>query len=98
MTLASRNPFSTYDRLFLWLFYFVRSLRFDLPENKVGWRSRQNQELRFQALVGVGDLRGERILDFGCGLGCLYGFLKGKGCVEEYTGIHILELMIHGYS
>lgn len=94
--MSDNNPLSTYDRLFLWFFYFVRSLRFDLPENKVGWRSRQNQELRFQTLMGVGDLKGQRILDFGCGLGCLYGFLKGKGWNGEYTGIDILEMMVQG--
>ena len=85
---------SAYDRLFLWFFYFVRSLRFDLPENQVGWRSRQNQEIRFRVLTAIGDLKGQRILDLGCGLGCLYGYLKGQGWEGEYTGIDILNLMV----
>src|ERR1700690_4467907 len=94
--MSTKTPLSLYDRLFLWFFYFVRSSRFDLPENKVGWRSRQNQELRFQALLGVGDLLDQKILGFGCGLGCLYGFLKSKGWDGEYTGIDILEMMVRG--
>lgn len=85
---------SWFDRLFLWFFYFVRSFRYDLPENQVGWRSRQNQETRFQVLAGIGDLDGKRILDLGCGLGCLYGYLKGQGWSGEYSGIDILELMV----
>lgn len=83
-----------YDRLYLRLFYLMRRFRFDLPENQVGWRSRQNQELRFQTLAGIADLEGKRILDLGCGLGCLYGYLKGKGWKGEYTGIDILGFMV----
>ncbi len=94
--MSVKNPLSTYDRLFLWFFYFVRSLKFDLPENQVGWRSRKNQELRFQTLTGIGDLQGKSILDLGCGLGCLYGYLKGQGWEGEYTGIDILNLMVEG--
>ena len=89
---------SWFDRLFLWFFYFVRSLRYDLPENQVGWRSRQNQEARFQALTGIGELGGRKILDLGCGLGCLYGFLKTKDWAGEYKGIDILELMVRKAS
>lgn len=88
------GPLNLYDRLYLRLFYLVRHLRFDLPENQVGWRSRQNQELRFQALAGIAGLEGQRILDLGCGLGCFYGYLKGKGWKGEYTGIDILGFMV----
>ena len=88
------HPLTAFDRFYLRFFYFMRSLRYDLPENRVGWRSRQNQELRFQALVEIGDLQGKRLLDLGCGLGCLYGFLKGKGWEGEYTGIDILDVMV----
>ena len=89
-----KNGLSFFDRLFIWFFYFMRSLRYDLPENQVGWRSRQNQERRFQALLRIGDLEGKRLLDLGCGLGCLYGYLKGQGWNGKYTGIDILDLMV----
>jgi SAM-dependent methyltransferase len=91
---ALANPLSLYDRLYLWFFYFMRSRQYDLPGNRVGWRSRQNQELRFQTLTGIGDLTGASILDLGCGLGCFYGFLKNKGWTGVYTGIDILDLMV----
>jgi SAM-dependent methyltransferase len=90
-----KNGLSLFDRLFIWFFYFMRSLRYDLPENQVGWRSRQNQERRFKALLGIGDIQGARLLDLGCGLGCLYGYLKGRGWNGKYTGIDILHLMVN---
>ena len=91
-----RNPLNLADRLYLFLFYTRRFLNYDLPENQVGWRSRRNQELRFQALTGIGELSGMRILDWGCGLGCLYGFLRDRGWKGEYTGIDILGFMVRG--
>ncbi len=87
---------SLYDKLYIYLFYWLRSRNYDLPENKAGWRSRRNQELRFQALAGIGDLQDKSILDLGCGLGCLYGYLKGKGWRGEYTGFDILDFMVKG--
>src|SRR3990172_7567757 len=89
-----KNPLSLYERLYLRFFYFARSLRYDLPENQVGWRSRRNQELRFKALMGIGDLQGLRVLDLGCGLGCLYGFLKASGWNGRYSGIDLLGPMV----
>jgi SAM-dependent methyltransferase len=85
---------SLYERLYLRLFYLMRSFRYDLPENQAGWRSRKNQELRFQALAGIGDLSGKRLLDLGCGLGCLYGYLVGSGWKGDYTGIDLLGPMV----
>ena len=90
------TSFSLYDRLYIHLFYLIRSWNYDLPENKVGWRTRQNQELRFRALAGIADLQGKKILDLGCGLGCFYGFLKDQGWQGDYTGIDILDLMVKG--
>jgi SAM-dependent methyltransferase len=94
LTLAA--PISLYDRLYLRFFYLVRSWKFDLPENQVGWRSRKNQELRFEAIAAIGDLQGKSILDLGCGLGCLYGYLKDRGWEGDYTGYDILGSMVKG--
>jgi len=80
----------------MWYFYRKRALEHDLPERRVGWRSRRNQELRFGAIVKVGDLSGQKILDLGCGLGCLYGYLKALGWEGEYTGFDLLNFMIKG--
>lgn len=92
MTLA--GSFNLFDRLHIGLFYRIRSWKYDLPENKAGWRSRRNQELRFQALMAIGDLQNKSILDLGCGLGCLYGYLKTTGWKGEYTGFDILDFMV----
>lgn len=94
MTLA--GSFNLYDRIYIHFFYLLRSWKYDLPENKAGWRSRRNQELRFQALTGIGDIQNKSILDLGCGLGCLYGYLKGTGWKGDYTGIDILDFMVKG--
>ncbi len=90
------GPLSFYDKLYIRFFYLVRSWKYDLPENKAGWRSRRNQELRFQALAAIGDLQDQSLLDLGCGLGCLYGYLKGQGWRGQYTGIDILDFMVRG--
>jgi SAM-dependent methyltransferase len=92
--MAFKNPLSLYERLHLRLFYGMKLLRYDLPENQVGWRSRRTQEARFGALEGIGDLKGRRLLDLGCGLGCLYGWLKGRGWEGDYTGYDLLGSMV----
>jgi SAM-dependent methyltransferase len=89
-----KNPLTLYERLHLRLFYGKKLLQYDLPENQVGWRSRRTQEARFSVLAGIGDLQGRRILDLGCGLGCLYGWLKGRGWEGEYTGYDLLAPMV----
>ncbi len=99
MVLSSSKPaasLSAYDRLSLRFYYLNRSFNYDSPENQVGWRSRENQEARFKALMGMGELEGQRILDLGCGLGCLYGYLKANGWKGEYTGIDLLDMMVKG--
>lgn len=60
----------------------------------MGWRSRQNQEARFKALTEIGGLNGLAILDVGCGLGCLYGYLKARGWNGEYQGFDFLKSMV----
>lgn len=72
----------------------MRAFQYDLPENRVGWRLRQNQEIRFRLLTGIGDLNGKCIMDVGCGLGCLYGYLKSQGWQGEYIGFDTLGLMV----
>lgn len=45
-------------------------------------------------MAGIGDLSGKRVLDLGCGLGCLYGHLVGSGWRGDYTGIDLLGPMV----
>ena len=56
----------------------------------VGWMSRHNQEIRFVQLLKYVK-KGNKILDYGCGVGDMFGYIKGK---YDYTGIDINESMI----
>ena len=49
----------------------------------------ERQRLRFGVLADVGDLRGKRVLDLGCGLGDFYGYLRDQGIDCDYTGYDI---------
>lgn len=53
----------------------------------LGWRNMNSQQLRFQALVKVGNLNGAKILDIGCGYGDLKAFLDSHFSDFDYTGI-----------
>ncbi len=60
----------------------------------LGWHSRQTQYRRFAVLCEVGDLAQCRILDVGCGLGDLYGYLKAERIDVDYTGCDLLPEMV----
>lgn len=78
------------------LFYIGKLIGNQEPSHRVGWKSSETQESRFNALLAIGDIRGKTILDLGCGLGCLYGYLKEMGWEGQYTGYDILDLMVQG--
>jgi len=54
------------------------------------WDSDKNQKSRFEILSKIGDLNGKTILDFGCGLGDLYGYLSKRFKKLAYLGIDIV--------
>jgi len=58
------------------------------------WGSRESQELRFAKLAQIGDLRGESVLDIGCGQGDLLAWLREQHIETEYRGIDITPAMI----
>lgn len=64
----------------------------DRPE-AVRWTS-SGQRRHYEALLDVGDLRGKKILDFGCGKGDLFHFLREKGMSADYTGYDINAKLI----
>jgi len=90
----SGGSMSLMDRMYRQVFYRMRLSQFDLPEHRVGWKSRTNQEARFSALAGIADLNGKTALDLGSGLGCLYAYLKARGWRGDYTGFDILDPMV----
>jgi len=65
---------------------------------RVGWESTAVQRVRFESLLQAlapGDLDAStRLLDVGCGLGDLYGYLAETGREVDYTGIDVLPAMI----
>ncbi len=74
--------------------FFNRSLMThgDRPE-AVRW-SREGQIRHYEALLDVGDLKGKRVLDFGCGKGDFLGFLRGKDIQVDYTGLDLNSRLI----
>ncbi len=64
----------------------------DRPE-AVRWTA-PGQVRHYQAMLDIGDIGGTKILDFGCGKGDFYQFLKEKGIAVEYSGFDINEKLI----
>jgi SAM-dependent methyltransferase len=64
----------------------------DRPE-AVRWTA-PGQVRHYQAMLDIGDIGGARILDFGCGKGDFYQYLKDRGIAVEYTGVDINKKLI----
>lgn len=58
------------------------------------WASGGSQEARFAVLVERVPLARRSLLDVGCGLGDLLGYLRECGIACEYTGVDISEAMV----
>lgn len=65
----------------------------DRPE-ALRW-SPQGQLLRYNLFLELSeDLHVKKVLDYGCGKGDFYGFLKDRGISTAYTGIDITPALI----
>ena len=61
----------------------------------VDWNSYESQALRFEQLLKVIDGNSEfTILDYGCGYGAFFEYLRGQYQEFDYTGYDISEKMI----
>jgi SAM-dependent methyltransferase len=60
----------------------------------VDWASEASQRARFAVLAANVDLEGKSLLDVGCGMGDLWGFLRQRGIGAAYTGIDLLAKMV----
>lgn len=74
--------------------FFDRNLRLhgDRPE-AVRWTA-AGQQLRYRSMLDIGPLEGRRLLDFGCGKGDFYQFLKDAGISLQYAGWDISNNLI----
>lgn len=80
--------------------YFERTLEQHGPTAKgVDWRDETAQEMRFEQLLKILPVAQEvlekpTLVDFGCGYGQLFEFLKSKKLECEYIGFDCLQAMI----
>jgi ubiquinone/menaquinone biosynthesis C-methylase UbiE len=71
----------------------VRELGYEAQS--VGWKSVEQQNLRFRILTQNIEVADQTIIDIGCGFGDLYGFLCSSGLKpSNYTGIDISDEML----
>ena len=76
--------------------YFIEKLESFGPTAKgVDYNSPESQERRFEQLVKVIDPSHPfSIIDYGCGYGALFDFLKTKEWDFEYYGVDLIEKMV----
>lgn len=65
----------------------------DSPKS-VQWSDSTSQERRFEILTEVSESISGKVLDFGCGIGDLYEFLRKKNISCEYYGVDLSHEMI----
>jgi len=75
-------------------FYNKRLAKIGNDIKSIGWGSKKNQFLRFELLTRNINLNNKKILDFGCGFGDLYIFLKKKFKYINYNGYDISNAII----
>ncbi len=64
----------------------------DRPE-AVRW-SDAGQRLHYESLLDIGDISGGKVLDYGCGKGDFYQFLKDRDIQVGYSGFDINEKLV----
>lgn len=74
-------------------FFTKRLIHFKNSPETVGW-SPTGQKLRYEAVFKLINPDGKSLLDFGCGKGDFYSFLKQRGVKCDYTGIDINPALI----
>jgi ubiquinone/menaquinone biosynthesis C-methylase UbiE len=62
--------------------------KFGESPKALGW-IKGNQDIRFDVISQIGELKNSSILDVGCGFGDFYGYLKSKKIKFEYHGVDI---------
>ena len=78
-------------------FFSKKLMLFGNAPAAVGW-TEAGQRLRYECIDRLLPLKGASLLDFGCGKGDFYSFLKEKGINAEYTGMDINQKLIETAS
>ena len=89
---------NNYDKVFQKISseYDKNFIKFGNSPKSVGQLNLPTLEKRLSILTQVGDLKNSKILDFGCGIGHLYSYLKRKIKFNgEYVGYDISNEMIN---
>jgi SAM-dependent methyltransferase len=73
--------------------YNERLQKYGYAPETLGW-DKHRHVLRYHILLSLWDATNKSILDFGCGFGDLYGFIKELGIPCTYTGVDINEGLI----
>ena len=74
---------------------YERALRKHGPTVRaLKWADERSQQERFRLIAGVGDWDGATVVDVGCGLGDLFGFLREAGHDVRYTGYDLSPRMV----
>ncbi len=60
----------------------------------LNWGSKESQLKRFKILSEIGELRSQKVLDVGCGLGDFWSWSQERGFNLRYKGIDITPLMV----
>jgi SAM-dependent methyltransferase len=77
--------------------YYKQLNKYQNDYDKVGWHNGViGQNVRFKVLLDIGVKDGDTILDFGCGLGDLYGYLIKNNYKVNYLGVDICDFLIQG--
>jgi SAM-dependent methyltransferase len=76
--------------------YYTEQLgKFGTEIGSVGWSNEQSQLVRFRVLSEVGIMPETSVLDVGCGLGDLYGYLESLfKAPPHYIGVDVTPRMI----
>lgn len=74
--------------------YEPRIERYSEGHMILDWEDRESQRARFETLCAAVELEGRSLLDVGCGVGDLAGYLNERGLSVTYTGVDILSKMI----
>lgn len=77
-------------------YYSEKLMQFGPTFQGVDWRSKESQEIRFDQILKIIELSDESfsILDYGCGYGALFPYMKNKFKKFKYFGFDTSDSMI----